>query len=70
MENLRSRGRVSIAATGSTSATWPSTIRKPAGVFIHALAVTTKIPESAPLTATTTPEKRCTRGLTRSQPYR
>lgn len=35
----------------------PSTRRKPVGAFIHALAMTTKMPESAPLRATIAPER-------------
>ena len=59
-----------IAASGFTSTTRPSTRRKPAGVFIHALAVTTNIPEHAPLTATMTPAKRWAARLARVHPYR
>ena len=36
----------------------PFTRSKPAGVFIHALAITTKMPDSAPLSATRTPAVR------------
>ena len=58
----------SIAAIGSMSTARPSTKRKPAGAFIQALAVTTKTPDSMPLTATAQPAARCARGGTRSQP--
>ena len=60
----------SIAARGETSTGLPSTRVKPAGLFIHALAVTTKTPERIPPMATSTPEARWRRGETRSQPYR
>ena len=59
-----------IAAKGLTSIAFPSTRRKPAGVFIHALAMTTKMPDMTPLTATTRPANKCAPRLTRSQPYR
>ena len=58
----------SIAATGSTSATRPPTSRKPAGAFIHALAVTTKTPEAMPLAATSTPASQWAPGEMRCQP--
>ena len=61
---------LSMPAIGSTFATRPCTTSKPAGAFIHALAITTKIPEAAPLTATMMPAHRCARGEIRSQPYR
>ncbi len=59
---------VPIAAIGSMSANLPSTSVKPVGVFIHALAMTTKTPEAAPLTATRMPATRCARGETLSHP--
>jgi hypothetical protein len=37
------------------------------GVFIHALAITTKMPDSAPLPATSTPAVRWALGARRSQ---
>src|SRR5438067_1215583 len=43
---------------------------KPAGVFIHAFAITTNTAESAPLTATMIPDATCTLRLTRLHPYR
>ena len=58
----------SMAAMGSTFVTWPPMSSKPAGEFIHALAVTTKTPEAVPLTATATPDQMCARGEIRSQP--
>ena len=61
---------VIIAATGSMLVNLPSTSVKPRGVFIHAFAITTKMPEIAPLTATTIPEATCARAEMRSQPYR
>ena len=57
-----------IAASGRMFVIRPSTTSNPAGAFIHALAMTTNTPDSAPLTATSTPAERCARGLTRSQP--
>jgi hypothetical protein len=57
-----------MAFQGSTSTAWPSTMRKPLGVFIQPLARTTKIPETAPLSATSTPAAQCARGGTWSQP--
>ena len=57
-----------MAAIGSTLTARPSTKSKPAGVFIHALAMTTKIPDSVPLRATITPASQCIHGGTRSQP--
>ncbi len=59
-----------IAAMGWTFTTWPATTSKPVGAFIHAFAITTKIPDAAPLTATATPAHWCARGDTRSHPYR
>ena len=58
----------SMPAIGSTLATRPSTTSKPVGAFIHALAITTKMPDAAPLTATRMPAQRCARGEIRSQP--
>jgi hypothetical protein len=46
----------------------PSINRNPVGVFIHALAMTTKIAEAAPLKATSAPAAKCARGETRPQP--
>ena len=57
-----------IAAIGSIWVNEPASIVNPVGVFIHAFAITTKTPEAAPLTATSTPASRCMRGGTRSQP--
>jgi len=59
-----------IAAIGSTFTTCPPWSSKPAGAFIQAFAITTKMPEAAPLTATATPAQRWARGEIRSQPYR
>ena len=59
-----------IAAIGSMPAGFPSTMVNPVGVFIQAFAMTTKIPLSAPLRATTMPAHRCARPDSRSQPYR
>jgi hypothetical protein len=53
---------------GSMSVIRPSTSSNPVGEFIHALAITTKIPEAAPLTATRMPAHRCARGEIRVQP--
>ena len=50
-----------IAAIGSMPTGFPSSMVNPVGVFIHAFAITTKIPESAPLRATTIPAHRCFR---------
>ena len=58
----------SMAAMGSISTARPSTQRKPVGAFIHALAMTTKTPDSMPLTATAQPAARCARREMRSQP--
>jgi len=55
---------------GSTLVIRPPMISNPAGECIQALAVTTKIPEAIPLTATATPDQMCARGEIRSQPYR
>jgi hypothetical protein len=43
-------------------------LRNPAGAFIQAFAVTTKIADSIPLTATSTPQIQCRNGESRSQP--
>ena len=67
--SLRAAG-LRIAAMGSTFTARPATRSKPAGVFIHALAMTTKIPDAVPLRATVTPASQCVHGDTRSQPYR
>ena len=48
--------------------TRPLSIAKPVGVFIHALAKTTKIPDTVPLKATITPAAQCVHGARRSQP--
>ena len=56
----------SMAAMGSISTARPSTQRMPVGAFIHALAMTTKTPDSMPLTAQ--PAARCARREMRSQP--
>ena len=61
---------VAIAAIGSMSVNAPATSVKPTGVFIQAFAMTTKIPDAAPLIAISTPASRCARGGTFSQPYR
>ena len=63
-------GRATAAALAARGHRVFGTSRNPAGVFIHALANTTKIPEAAPDTATSTPASQCTRGGTRSQPYK
>ena len=62
--------RVIMAAIGSTFTGRPFNISKPRGVFIQALAMTTKTAEAAPLTATITPAKTCARAEMRFQPYR
>ncbi len=59
---------VRIAATTSTSVILPPTIRKPAGVFIQALAITTNTAEAAPLAATISPAAMWARRPMRSQP--
>jgi hypothetical protein len=59
-----------IARMGSIAMTRPPSRSRPAGVFIHEFAITTKTPESAPLTATRMPAARCARDETRSHPYR
>ena len=59
-----------IAAIGSTLTARPFTSSNPAGAFIHAFAITTKMPDAAPLSATATPAQRCARDEIRSQPYR
>jgi hypothetical protein len=43
---------LNIAVKGSTSTSAPSAIRNFVGLFIHQLTVTTKAPESAPLSVT------------------
>src|SRR5439155_1753262 len=57
-----SAAELAMAARGSTSTTRPPSSRKPAGVFIQALAITTKIPDSVPLRATIAPASQCGRG--------
>ena len=47
---------LNMAAIGSTLVTSPLTTLNPAGLFIQALAATTKIPEAAPLIATGIPD--------------
>ncbi len=59
-----------IAAMGWTFTTCPFTTSKPVGAFIHAFAITTKIPDAAPLSATATPAQRWARREMRSHPYR
>lgn len=58
---------VNIAAHGSGSTTRPPTSRNPWGVFIQALAATTKNADATPATTIGNPEARCTRGGNRSQ---
>ena len=57
-----------IAATGSTSVTRPSTIRKPCGWFIQAFTVITMNEPVTPVIAIGMPLARCQRGDSRSQP--
>ncbi len=57
-----------MPAIGSMSVIRPFTSSKPVGEFIHALAMTTKMPDAAPLTATMIPARRCARGEMRFQP--
>ncbi len=59
---------LAIAATGSMFVRRPFARSNPVGAFIHALAITTKIPESVPLTATRMPDARCARGEIRFHP--
>ena len=59
---------LNMAATGSTSTTSPSTTRKPAGLFIQALAEMTKMAEAVPLMATGKAVSQWARGERRSQP--
>ena len=59
-----------MAANGSMSTARPSTQRKPVGVFIHAFAITTKMPDRTPERATSTPASQCRTRGTRSHPYR
>src|SRR5688572_7339790 len=61
---------LNMAATGSTSTTWPSTMRNPAGLFIQALAEMTKMAEAVPLMAIGNAGSQCARGERRSQPSR
>ena len=61
---------VLMAASGFRPATRPPAMDRPVGAFIHALAMTTKIPDAVPATATRIPAMRWALGLTRSQPYR
>ncbi len=61
---------LAMAAMGCTSTGCPSTIRNPAGVFIQALAMTTKMPERTPEKATIAPAARWVRGGIRFHPYR
>src|SRR5207302_11457030 len=57
-----------IACSGCTSVTRPPTRRKPLGLFIQALAVTTNHADAAPLTVSGTAHTQCARGDSRSQP--
>ena len=59
---------VPIAAMGSMLLKEPFASVKPVGVFIQAFAMTTKMPDAAPLSATRTPASRWARGDTLSQP--
>ena len=59
---------LNMAAMGSTSTTWPSTMRNPAGLFIQALAEMTKMAEAVPLMAIGNAVSQCARGERRSQP--
>jgi hypothetical protein len=61
---------LNIADHGRTLTSRPWRSVKPCGLFIHALAQTTKNAESTPATKIGTPAIRCARGESRSQPYR
>ena len=50
---------LNMAFTGSMLMALPFTQSKPAGLFIHALADTTKMPDKIPDTLTTIPESQC-----------
>src|SRR3954471_10195927 len=65
-----SQASLNIALTGSIFSGLPFTQSKPAGLFIHAFAATTKIPDSTPEIPTTTPDAQCTHLFKRSQPYK
>src|SRR5688500_10478098 len=61
---------LAMAANGRTSVGCPSIIVKPVGVFIHAFAMTTKMPDSTPLRATMMTDARCARGARRPGEHR
>ena len=65
-----SAAALAIAASGCTFTACPFTSSNPVGAFIQALAMTTKMPDATPLTATATPAQRCARDEMRSHPYR
>jgi hypothetical protein len=56
-----------MPAIGSTTSADPL-FEIPTGVFIHALTITTKIADAAPLAATMMPANRCARGEILSHP--
>ena len=61
---------LNIAASGSTSATAPSRMVKPVGLFIQAFTDTTQKVPTMPAAAIGRSMIRCRRGRMRSQPYR
>lgn len=59
---------LNMAAQGDTLTNLPSCSVKPWGLFIHALAHTTKKADSTPDTTIGTPDNKCARGESPSQP--
>src|SRR4051812_25978939 len=68
--DCESHALLNIAFTGSMFIASPFTHSKPAGLFIQALADTTKMPDITPEIEMITPEAQCTHRFSRFQPYR
>jgi hypothetical protein len=67
--SLQNIGLANRACQGSTSTARPPASRNPAGWFIQPFTEITNIEPATPATATGTPVRKCTPGLSRSQPY-
>src|SRR5258708_33849413 len=65
-----SHAALNIAFRGSMLIGLPFTQSKPAGLFIHALADTTKIPDKTPEMPTITPDIQCIHLFSLFHPYK
>jgi hypothetical protein len=67
--SLQNIGLANSADHGCTSVALPSTRVNPDGWFIHPFTAMTNSDPATPATATGSPERKCARGESRSQPY-